>query len=169
MRWLLGLAVALGSVAITCAASAARPNVLVILSDDQRADAIAERGNPFIVTPTLDRLARSGTAFTQAYCMGALRGAVCVPARAMLMTGRGLFRVNEEIGKQPNATATQDEGAFQHGGCPVTPVPPGGIVVFIFIALEGVEKGCTKRGRCGACQLSWELEELQHTPTRLLG
>jgi arylsulfatase A-like enzyme/pimeloyl-ACP methyl ester carboxylesterase len=101
MRWLLGLAVALCFGAITCGASAARPNVLVILSDDQRADTIAERGNQFIVTPTLDRLARSGTAFTQAYCMGGLRGAVCVPARAMLMTGRGLFRVNEEIGKQP--------------------------------------------------------------------
>jgi arylsulfatase A-like enzyme len=69
------------------------PNVLILFSDDQRADTIAALGNPHIRTPNLDRLARRGTALTRAYCMGAMQGAVCVPSRAMLLSGRTLFRV----------------------------------------------------------------------------
>ena len=80
----------------------------------------------------------------------------------------GAFAIGgKEIGKKPNATATQYEGAFQHGGCPVSSLPPGGIVVFI--SFDGVEKRRTKRGRCGARQVSRKLEELQHPPTGLLG
>jgi arylsulfatase A-like enzyme len=78
-----------------------RPNVIVMLADDQRADTIAALGNPTIRTPNLDRIARQGTAFTRAYCMGSLQGAVCVPSRAMLLTGRTLFRANEELDGQP--------------------------------------------------------------------
>ena len=47
-----------------------RPNILFLFSDDQRADTIACLGNEHIRTPTLDRLAQSGTVFTRAYCMG---------------------------------------------------------------------------------------------------
>jgi arylsulfatase A-like enzyme len=72
-------------------------NVLVILSDDQRADTIHELGNRVIRTPNLDRLCVEGTAFTRAYIMGALQGAVCVPSRAMLMSGRTLFRARENL------------------------------------------------------------------------
>jgi len=73
--------------------SGERPNVLFLFSDDQRWDTIAALGNDEIKTPNLDALVRRGTAFTHAYCMGAMQGAVCVPSRAMLMTGRSLFRV----------------------------------------------------------------------------
>jgi arylsulfatase A-like enzyme len=72
-------------------------NVLFIYSDDQRADTIAALGNKHIRTPNLDRLARGGLAFTRAYCMGARQGAVCVPSRAMLLSGRTLFRVDEKL------------------------------------------------------------------------
>jgi arylsulfatase A-like enzyme len=91
------LAALLGPAARAADAPARRPNVLFLFSDDQRADTIAELGNGHIQTPNLDRLARRGTACTRAYCMGAQQGAVCVPSRAMLMTGRTLFRVDTEL------------------------------------------------------------------------
>ena len=72
--------------------SGAQPNVLFLFSDDQRWDTIAALGNGQIQTPNLDKLVRSGSTFTRAYCMGSMQGAVCVPSRAMLMTGRSLFR-----------------------------------------------------------------------------
>ena len=76
---------------------AKRPNVLFLFTDDQRADTIAALGNPNIKTPNLDKLVQRGTSFTRAYCMGAMQGAVCVPSRAMLMTGRSLFRITENL------------------------------------------------------------------------
>ncbi len=95
------------AVALPTGASAAaspetrRPNVLFLFSDDQTAGTIAALGNPDIRTPNLDRLAAGGLAFTRAYIMGGLQGAVCVPSRAMLMTSRGLFRVKENLAGQP--------------------------------------------------------------------
>lgn len=73
-------------------AAPAGPNVLFLLSDDQRFDTIHALGNREIRTPNLDRLVRDGMAFTRAAIMGGGQGAVCVPSRAMLMTGRTLFR-----------------------------------------------------------------------------
>ncbi|HLJ92220.1 MAG TPA: sulfatase-like hydrolase/transferase [Gemmataceae bacterium] len=78
-----------------------RPNILILFSDDQRADTIHALGNTHIQTPNLDRLVQEGTTFTHAYCMGALQGAVCVPSRAMLLTGRTLFRVKTNLQGQP--------------------------------------------------------------------
>jgi arylsulfatase A-like enzyme len=101
-----------------CAAEAARPNVLILLSDDQRADTIAALGNPRISTPNLDRLVRSGTVLTRAYCMGSMQGAVCVPSRAMLVSGRSLFRVKENLAGQatwPEAFAASGYTTFATG------------------------------------------------------
>lgn len=82
--------------AALCAAAPAtrrrRPNVLFLLSDDQRHDTIAALGNAHIRTPALDALASRGTAFSRAYIMGSMQGAVCVPSRSMILTGRTLFR-----------------------------------------------------------------------------
>ena len=105
----LALSTAIGLLAVAVAAAAAagtdaragRPNVLILFADDQRADTIAALGNPTIRTPNLDRIAGQGTAFTRAYCMGSLQGAVCVPSRAMLLTGRTLFRADEKLDGQP--------------------------------------------------------------------
>ena len=81
----------------TSGLTAERPNVLFIFSDDQRADTIAALGNTHIRTPNLDRLVAEGTTMRRAYCMGALQGAVCVPSRAMLLTGRTLFRIRPNM------------------------------------------------------------------------
>jgi arylsulfatase A len=76
-----------------------RPSVLVILTDDQRADTIQALGNARIRTPVLDGLVARGTVFERAYCMGSMQGAVCVPSRAMLLSGRSLFHVDERLAK----------------------------------------------------------------------
>jgi arylsulfatase A-like enzyme len=73
-----------------------RPNVLLILSDDQRWDTIAALGNREIRTPQLDRLVRRGFHFTNAYCMGSMVPAVCLPSRTMLITGRSLWRIPDQ-------------------------------------------------------------------------
>jgi arylsulfatase A-like enzyme len=65
------------------AAAAERPNILLIVADDQRPDTIAALGNPHIQTPNLDALVRRGTAFTRATCAHPL----CYPSRAELLTG----------------------------------------------------------------------------------
>jgi arylsulfatase A-like enzyme len=73
-----------------------RPNVLLVLADDMKADGIGALGNPHIRTPNLDRLVQRGFAFSRAYCFGSMVGAVCLPSRSMLLTGRSLFHLPAE-------------------------------------------------------------------------
>lgn len=61
-----------------------RPNILLIFTDQQRADTIHAAGNPVIKTPNLDRLVNEGTTFTSAYTPSP----VCVPARCSLIYGQ---------------------------------------------------------------------------------
>ena len=60
-----------------------QPNVLYIMTDQQRFDTIAALGNEHIYTPNLDRLVRRGLTFTNAYSTCP----VCVPARYTVRTG----------------------------------------------------------------------------------
>lgn len=66
---------------------------VVYLVDDMQADAIAALGNRDTYTPNIDRLINEGMAFTRTYTNGALCGALSMPSRAMLLTGRGVFEV----------------------------------------------------------------------------
>ena len=59
------------------------PNVVLIVSDDQRPDTIAALGNPIIRTPGLDDLVRRGVAFTSATCANP----ICTPSRAEILSG----------------------------------------------------------------------------------
>lgn len=61
-----------------------RPNILLITSDQHRADFLGCEGHPYLETPHLDRLALAGTRFTNAYA----DCPVCTPARTTLITGR---------------------------------------------------------------------------------
>ncbi len=72
--------------------AADKPNILFIISDDQSYETVRAFGHTDIDTPNLDRLAESGTTFTHAYNMGAWHGAVCVASRAMLISGRTIWR-----------------------------------------------------------------------------
>jgi arylsulfatase A-like enzyme len=73
-------------------AAEAKPNVVFLFADDQRADTIGALGNLHIKTPNLDQLVRSGFVFRNAYCLGANVPAVCTPSRNMLLSGRAFFR-----------------------------------------------------------------------------
>ena len=61
-----------------------RPNILFICTDQQRYDALGCYGNPYIQTPTIDRLADEGVLFEQCY----VQSPVCAPSRASLVTGQ---------------------------------------------------------------------------------
>jgi arylsulfatase A-like enzyme len=61
-----------------------RPDIIVVLTDQQRADAFGAAGAPELRTPTMDRLAREGVRFTNAFAATPQ----CSPSRAALMTGR---------------------------------------------------------------------------------
>ena len=61
-----------------------RPNVLVLLADDLRHDALSVAGNPYAETPHLDRIAREGALFTRAY----VATSRCCPGRASFLTGK---------------------------------------------------------------------------------
>jgi arylsulfatase A-like enzyme len=79
------------------ASAGSPPNVLLLFADDQRADTIAAWGNQHIQTPNLDGLVRRGFSFRNNYCFGSNSGAVCVPSRAMLMSGRTWFDVRLDL------------------------------------------------------------------------
>ena len=68
----------------SCAAARERPNVIFILTDDQRWDQMGCAGHPHLETPNMDRLAAGGTRFTNAFVTTSL----CSPARASFLTGR---------------------------------------------------------------------------------
>lgn len=79
-------------------AQASRPNVLILYSDDQRADTIGAWGNQHIDTPNLDRLVRRGVSFRNCYNQGGHQGAVCIASRAMLLSGKSLWRATADNG-----------------------------------------------------------------------
>lgn len=60
-----------------------RPNIILIMTDQMRFDAIHRHNNPYISTPTLDMMIDQGTDFIHAYTATPS----CIPARASLMTG----------------------------------------------------------------------------------
>lgn len=90
---------------------AARPNVLFLFSDDHQPDAIGALGHPDLKTPNLDRLYARGCAFTRTYIQGGLQPAVCVPSRAMMLTGRGLWQVAANYGPEHRSWLEQFQSA----------------------------------------------------------
>jgi N-acetylglucosamine-6-sulfatase len=69
----------------TFLASAApkRPNILFMLTDDQRWDALGLAGNPHLKTPHMDRLGKEGVYFKNTFCTTSL----CSPSRASILSG----------------------------------------------------------------------------------
>jgi len=61
----------------------ATPNIVLIITDQQRADTIGAWGYPQMITPHLDALVRSGVSFRKAFA----QATTCVASRACLFTG----------------------------------------------------------------------------------
>lgn len=85
----------------------ARPNVLVITTDQQSAFALGCAGNPHVTTPAMDRIASRGVRFEKAYASNPL----CVPSRTSYMTGT----LPHENGVDYNG----DHVPFEHARFPV--------------------------------------------------
>ena len=68
---------------LTAFAQQKKPNVIFILTDDQRWDALGYAGNPIIQTPEMDRLAAEGTYFEKAF----VTTPICAASRASILTG----------------------------------------------------------------------------------
>ncbi|MEY2880794.1 MAG: hypothetical protein RLZZ15_3174 [Verrucomicrobiota bacterium] len=62
-------------------------------------------GNPILETPHLDTLVARGTTFTRCYTMGSMIGAVCLPSRTMMLTGKSWMRIPN--GREANVDASQ--------------------------------------------------------------
>jgi len=92
-----------------------RPNVVFLFADDQRFDTIRELGCEAIQTPNLDGLVRRGTAFTHAHIPCGTSGAICMPSRAMVLTGRTLFHIQGAGEAIPPEHTTMGE-AFRAAG-----------------------------------------------------
>ena len=83
-NWMIHLFTTLAMLLVATKASAAdRPNILLIVSDDQGYNDLGQLGNG-IITPALDRLANEGTRLTNFY----VAWPACTPSRASLLTGR---------------------------------------------------------------------------------
>lgn len=87
--------------------AAERPNVVVVLTDDQGTMDANCFGSTDLHTPAIDRLARRGIRFTQAYAH-----TVCCPARAALMTGRHPQR--SSVNSWTQRDITQESGINMH-------------------------------------------------------
>jgi len=105
MKRILTLTLILSSVFIgrsAFSAESARPNVILIISDDQGFTDYGFMGHQFVQTPNLDRLASQSLLYTRGYVMP-----VCSPALASLLTGQ-LPHVHGITGNDLNQTAFKD-------------------------------------------------------------
>ncbi|MET4544695.1 N-sulfoglucosamine sulfohydrolase [Pedobacter africanus] len=68
-----------------------RPNILMIMSDNQSWNHVGSYGDKIVRTPNMDRIAAEGVRFTNAFCSSPS----CTPARAAMLTGQDIWRLNE--------------------------------------------------------------------------
>ncbi|MCE9615858.1 MAG: arylsulfatase [Lentisphaerae bacterium] len=85
--------------------SGGRPNFLVIMTDQQRGDALGCEGHPVLLTPNMDAIAAGGIRFRRCYSTCP----VCIPARRSLLSGQfpathGLVGYEEHVPWEPAAT-----------------------------------------------------------------
>ena len=83
-----------------------KPNILLILTDDQAYNTIHALGGKEIFTPHLDSLVHAGVTFTNTFNMGSWQGAVCTASRTMLLTGLPLWEAQLSEKKFDDIIAT---------------------------------------------------------------
>jgi arylsulfatase A-like enzyme len=76
-------AIVLAGVAVSAVPAADRPNLVILMTDDQRFDALSCAGNKVLKTPNMDRIAKEGMRFRNMFVTNSL----CSPSRATLLTG----------------------------------------------------------------------------------
>lgn len=116
---------ALALPALSAAAQQTRPNIILIMTDQQSYNAISAHadlyGGSYFKTPNIDRLAKEGISFTRTYCANP----VSVPSRFALFTGRfgGAYGVRDNQTRAAEETETRSMlatngmgGVFERGG-----------------------------------------------------
>ncbi len=121
-------------VAATATATAAPPNVVLIMADDMGYECVAANGGTSYSTPVFDRMAREGLRFSQCYSQP-----VCTPSRIKLMTGKYNWRNYRSFGRLEKGQRTFAHlmkgagyvtglaGKWQLWGGPETPERPSGM------------------------------------------
>jgi arylsulfatase A-like enzyme len=113
MKYLIAAVALLVSVCgqLVLAASPSKPNVLLIITDQQHAGMLSVAGNRYLRTPAMDSLAATGVRFDRAYC----GNPVCVPSRFGMLTGV----MPSHIGMSDNDTSLKvPEAILAHSmGC----------------------------------------------------
>jgi len=95
-----------------------RPNVLLLITDQQSATMLSCGGNPYLSTPAMDSLSATGRRFERAYCTNP----VCMPSRFSLMTGRMPSAIglgddnNSYTGEVPAAACQNGLGNLMRAG-----------------------------------------------------
>jgi len=92
-----------------------QPNVLVLFSDQHKANVLSCENHPDVATPNLDRLAAQGVRFTRAYC----QDAICVPSRCSMFSGlypRTLGSLDNSGGSRVIQQVVSMQKAFQQAG-----------------------------------------------------
>ena len=141
-----------------------RPNILFLFADDQRPDTIGAWGNERIDTPNLDRLADEGFSFRRNYVFGSNSGAVCVPSRAMVLTGRSWMRSPNDMRGVPTLPRQLEAAGYRtfitgkwHNGEEAllrsfdrgTAVYLGGMADHTQVEVQDIEEGELVRRRVG--------------------
>lgn len=99
------------------AQNVSRPNILIIMTDQQTADAMSNVGNKDLHTPAMDKLAANGVRFTKAYCAQPL----CTPSRTSIFSGKMPFETGfignavEKDGQWPDSLLMMGK-ILQNGG-----------------------------------------------------
>ena len=96
----------LGLVCLTLSATAQtkKPNIIFVLADDLGIDGVSCYGADFYKTPEIDKLAKTGIKYTNAYT-----APLCGPSRAMILTGRYPFRTGAVNQDQTGEFKPSDE------------------------------------------------------------
>lgn len=92
-----------------------KPNILLVLTDDHRFSSINALQEKEVITPNMDKLVKNGTVFTNTHIMGGMSGAVCLPSRAQLMTGKYTFNLTDGGKNFPKEDVTLPETLKANG------------------------------------------------------
>ena len=94
--FLLRVGVCLFFLSTSCTSEPEPPNIILLFTDDQTYETLEALGNEEILTPNLNRLVNAGSTFTHAYNMGGWNGAVCIASRSMMISGRHIWRAQQQ-------------------------------------------------------------------------
>jgi choline-sulfatase len=118
MAWFLYGAPSVPALDDEAAKSGPRPNIVLIITDQQHSGMMSCAGNTYLTTPAMDRLAARGVRFERAYATNP----VCIPSRVSMMTGRmpshfGMRSNDEGRNQAPESALKQSMGwIFRNAG-----------------------------------------------------